>query len=211
MITPEDVDRVIEAARSIPPATGIYLDDDYVTCLMSTVLDYQQNTTTVVKALTHYNENRWNELRTREDLRALFARFPETKEGNIELAQHLWGYNFWTRAQQLRDLTVFFRRAGVTDMDSLKAWAEKSDFRRDFEGKVKGLGFAVYHWLVMRQGVDSVKPDVHVRRFAEVAVGRPLSDQDVISVVTQAAHHLGKKAYELDWAIWEASRGESAS
>jgi hypothetical protein len=59
----------------------------------------------------------------------------------------------------------------------------------------------------MRQGVDTVKPDVHVRRFAEAVVGRSLSDDDVVEVVTRAAHELGLKAYELDWRIWEASRG----
>jgi hypothetical protein len=59
----------------------------------------------------------------------------------------------------------------------------------------------------MRPGVDTVEPDVHVRRFAEAAVGRNLSDEDVAEVVTRAAHELGLKAYELDWSIWEASRG----
>jgi hypothetical protein len=59
----------------------------------------------------------------------------------------------------------------------------------------------------MRQGVDTVKPDVHVRRFAEAAIGRSLSDSDVVEVVTTAAHQLEKKAFELDWAIWEAARG----
>jgi hypothetical protein len=60
----------------------------------------------------------------------------------------------------------------------------------------------------MRQGVDTVKPDVHVWRFAEAAVGRPLDDEkDVVEVVTRAAETLGIKAYELDWRIWEASRG----
>jgi hypothetical protein len=52
-----------------------------------------------------------------------------------------------------------------------------------------------------------VKPDVHVRKFAEAAVGRPLSDADVVDVVTRASRALGIKAYELDWRIWEASRG----
>ena len=58
----------------------------------------------------------------------------------------------------------------------------------------------------MRQGVDTVKPDVHVRRFAESAVGRPLGDSEVIEVVSRAAKRLGIKAYELDWRIWEASQ-----
>lgn len=69
---------------------------------------------------------------------------------------------------------------------------------------------AVFQWLVMRQGVDTVKPDVHVHRFAEVAVGRRLSDADTVAVVVGAAHRLGMKAYQLDWAIWEHSRGGPA-
>ena len=76
-----------------------------------------------------------------------------------------------------------------------------------FAGRVRGLGPAVYQWLVMRQGVDTIKPDVHVRRFAEAAVGRPLGDRDLIDAVCRAAQRLGIKAYEFDWRIWEASRG----
>jgi hypothetical protein len=59
----------------------------------------------------------------------------------------------------------------------------------------------------MRQGVDTVKADVHVRRFAEAAVGRKLNDQDVIELTTRAAARIGVKVFELDWRIWEAARG----
>jgi hypothetical protein len=59
----------------------------------------------------------------------------------------------------------------------------------------------------MRQGVDTVKPDVHVRRFAEAAVDRKLSDQDVIELTTRAAARIGVRGFEFDWRIWEASRG----
>jgi hypothetical protein len=52
-----------------------------------------------------------------------------------------------------------------------------------------------------------VKPDVHVRRYTEAAVGRKLTDQDVIELTTKAARSIGIKAFELDWRIWEASRG----
>lgn len=79
-----------------------------------------------------------------------------------------------------------------------------------FEGQMRGLGPAVFQWLVMRQGVDTVKPDVHVHRFAEAALGRLLSDADTVEVVVAAAHRLGMKAYELDWAIWEHGRGGPA-
>jgi hypothetical protein len=206
MISPTDVDRVTEAARGVAPASESYLETDFVMNLLATVIDYQAHTTAVVRALDHYKTHRWDEIRTADELEAVFDRYPNTKDGNIALAQHLWGYNMWTRAEQLRSLTAHFRSVGVTDQTSLQRWAERSQFKLDFEGRVKGLGIAVYHWLVMRQGVDTVKPDVHVRRFAERAVRRPLSDTEVVDVVTAAAHKLAKKAYELDWAIWEASR-----
>jgi len=107
----------------------------------------------------------------------------------------------------LRDLVACLDSLGVRDQPALARWAAQAEFKRSFEGRVKGLGPAVFQWLVMRQAVDTVKPDVHVRRFAEAAVGRSLSDRDVIDVVTAAAHRLGMKAYELDWAIWENREG----
>jgi hypothetical protein len=99
-----------------------------------------------------------------------------------------------------------FRSIGVVDQERLKHWAWASTFK-DFEGRVKGLGPAVYQWLVMRQGVDTVKPGLHLRRFAQAAVGRSLNDQDVSELATRAAARIGVKAFELDWRIWEASRG----
>jgi hypothetical protein len=160
MIRQADVDAVAEAARAVPPAEGNYIEDDFVMNLLATVIDYQQNTTAVVRALEHFKAHRWDEIRTGVDLQQVMAGFTDDQEGNTGLAQCLWGYNLWTRAKQLRDLTAYFRRIGVIDQQSLKRWAKGSDFKRDFEGRVKGLGIAVYHWLVMRQGVDTVKPDV---------------------------------------------------
>lgn len=80
------------------------------------------------------------------------SRYPDDQQGDTRLAFHLWGHKLWTRAQQLRGLAAYFRSVGVENRETLKAWAHRSDFRRDFEGRVKGLGPAVYQWLVMRQG-----------------------------------------------------------
>jgi hypothetical protein len=207
LIGDADVERVAAASRMLASAASAYLEDDFVMNLLETVLDYMLQTTVVVNALEYFKANRWNDARTLDDLDALVSRYPDDQQGNTRLAVHLWGYKLWTRAQQLRGLAAYFRGIGVVDRETLKAWAHRSEFRRDFEGRVKGLGPAVYQWLVMRQGVDTVKPDVHVRRFAEAAVGRPLNDTDVVEVVTRAARKLRIKAYELDWRIWEASRG----
>lgn len=202
-----DVERVATAGKRLAPAASVYLEEDFIMNLLETVLDYQMHTTAVVKALEYFRVNGWKDVRNLDDLDAALSSYPNDQQGNTALAGYLWSNRHWTRAQQLRGLVRYFRSIGVVDQETLKAWAHQSEFRRDFEGRVKGLGPAVYQWLVMRQGVDTVKPDVHVRRFAEAAVGRPLSDADIVEVVTRAAGALGIKAYELDWRIWEASRG----
>lgn len=203
----DDAELVAKAAEALPGAANAYIETDFLLNLFETVLDYQMNTKAVVKALEHFNKGLRDEVNSLNDLKRLINKFPDDLEGNTRLAQQLWGYNLWTRAHQLRDLVAFFEVQGVTNQEQLVEWATQSDFEKDFKGRVKGLGIAVYHWLIMRQGVESVKPDVHVRRFAESAVGRPLSDSEVIEIVSRAARRLGLKAYELDWRIWEHSRG----
>jgi hypothetical protein len=206
MITSVDVDRVTQACSALPRADGVYLADDFVTALVETVVDFQQHTTTVERAMEHFVRERRPSIASIGDLQETLANHPDTQAGNTALAQALWGYKLWTRAHMLRGLVSFFDEEGVRDLESLRQWAASSGFQRDFEGRVKGLGPAVYNWLVMRMGVETVKPDVRLRRFVERCLERPVSDQEIVDVVSVAARTLGLKAYELDWAIWESER-----
>jgi len=104
----------------------------------------------------------------------------------------------------------FFESVGVTDQDALVGWARSAEFRRDFQGRVKGLGYATFQWLTMRCGIETVKPDVHTRRFTQRCLGRPLTDSDIVELVTRAAKLLGMPARLLDLAIWNA-KAASAS
>ena len=205
-LSAEAIEHLVERCRALAPATGVYLEDDFITNLMATVIDFQMHSTAVVRAIEHYKAKRGDEVRTMDDLENLLSHFPDDQQGNTALAQYLWGYNLWTRAHLLRGLADMFRNQGVVDQPGLRDWATRSDFKRDFEGRVKGLGYAVYKWLVMRQGVETVKPDVHVRRFVEAAVGMPLTDAQVVEAVEEAARQLGLPASALDWAIWESAR-----
>lgn len=201
-----DVAKVVEASQVLPAAEGVYLETDFITNLMATVIDFNFQTTAVERAISHYKTERWDEIRTLDDLEAVMARYPDDKAGNTDLAIYLWGYKRWDRAEILRNLATFFRGEGVVDQPSLRAWAHRAEFSRDFEGRVRGLGPAVFQWLVMRQGVETVKPDVHVLRFVLTTLGRSVSDWEAVQLVEAAALELDLKAYELDWRIWEAAR-----
>jgi hypothetical protein len=206
VITQNEHDLLVERSKSLRPAREDYRINDYVTNLLLTVTDFMLHTKTVVAARQYYEQHHWNDIRTHEDLKRFLACYPDTPESNSAAAKALWGYNLWTRLALLRRLVEYFEHIGVTTQDQLKDWAYHSSFKRDFKGKVKGLGPAVYNWLVMRQGVETIKPDVHVHRFVATTLHRKLSDDEVVQVLIGIAHELGLKAYELDWRIWEYQR-----
>jgi hypothetical protein len=106
-------------------------------------------------------------------------------------------------------LVAYFRERNVTDLDSLRAWAAGST-DEDFVGHIKGLGPTVYQWLVMRAGVETIEPDVHVLRFVTAALGRPVNERDAVSGLENVAKRLGASPRTLDWSIWEYQRAMPA-
>lgn len=90
------------------------------------------------------------------------SRIPDTPAGNQAASALLWNNRHWTRIELLRRFLHFLEQHQLTNQPSLHAWAKQASFERDFKGQVKGLGIAVFHWLVIRCGADSIKPDVWV-------------------------------------------------
>jgi hypothetical protein len=116
MVSEQDVEKLAAAARVMPPNANVYLEEDFVMKLLETVRDYMLQNEVVVRALERFRENRWSEVHTLDDLERLMARFPDDQAGNTALAQYLWGYNFWTRAQQLRELRFDAKAASGLDV-----------------------------------------------------------------------------------------------
>jgi hypothetical protein len=191
-----------------PPAIGSDADyPDYITNLFLTVLDLQLHNVIVNNAILYYRKNGWDEVRTLADLETVLARFPDDTDGNRAAAGYLWGNGYGNRVVWLRGLVRWAREHDLFDQDRLREWAHSSDFRRDFLGRVKWLGISAYCWLVMRLGVDTVKPDVWLHAFVKRTLGRDLDDVALVEALTVAAHRIGRRARELDAAIWESERG----
>ena len=207
MISDQDVQRLRVYAEVLPTDRQHDVYDDYVVNLFLAVLDFMMKVVTVNKAIEYYRANRRYEVHDLPSLESAMARFPDDQAGNTELAQYLWGNNHWTRAGMLRNLAEYFESISVVDQASLIQWAKTADFRSDFEGRVKGLGFAVFQWMLMRCEVDTVKPDTHTHSFAEGCLGRSLSDNEVVDVISRTAQRLGMTARGLDIAIWEHQSG----
>jgi hypothetical protein len=205
MLDEKELAKLVSRCRAVPLTENEYVATDFVVALLETVMDYQNATTTVHRAGTYFVDNRWDQIRTLDDLERVLARFPADKQGNDALAQYLWGYHHWRRAQELRGLVAYFRERNVTDLSGLRAWAVTST-TEDFVGRIKGLGTAVYHGLVMRLGVETVKPDVHILRFVAGAIGRPVNELEAIEALEEVARQLDLSPRTLDWSIWEYQR-----
>lgn len=208
---PSDLDfrRLVEECRNLPSAKGNYLVDDFMENLFRTVLDFQMRVTTVERAVDYYHEHVQMEIADFAALKNLLAKYPDTKPGNLQIAQYLWGYKHWTRVELLRRFVAYFEERDVTTQEKLKQWASEVQFDRDFKGKIKGAGIAIFQWLIMRQGVETVKPDMWVHRFIQDVLGFSVSDEMAIKLLESVAQEIELKAYELDWRIWEKQTGRS--
>jgi hypothetical protein len=204
-----DFQRVLIKCRSLPPVFVNYLVYDYVENLLLTVLDFQLRGTTIERAMNYYHQHAQAEIPNFTALKNLLAAHPDTHQGNQQLAQYLWGYNYWNRIELLRRLVTYFEARNVTNQAQLKQWASAANFERDFKGKIKGAGLAIFQWLVMRQGVETVQPDTWIHRFIHDVLGYTVSDETAVELLEEVAQEIGIKAYELDWRIWTYQRSRS--
>jgi len=197
VLSAEELDRLESACRTIPLSPDDHVAEDFLTELFDTVLDYQNRAATVRKALAHFRTERGATVVTLDDLEAVLRDHPDDED----LAAYLWGNRHWRRARELRGLVAYLRERDVTDLAALRRWAASST-QEEFVGHIKGLGPAVYRSLVMRLGVDTIKPDVHVLRFVTAAIGRRVTQDDAVSSLEEVARRLGTSARTLDGSIW---------
>jgi hypothetical protein len=99
---------------------------------------------------------------------------------------------------------------GPDEASRLKDWAcsvEPTDYE-----KFGVLGFALsgFQYLRMLFGAQTLKPDVHIRRFVSEAVGRRVGDVEALALMEAAGRHLGWPLARLDYAVWgRGARGSN--
>jgi hypothetical protein len=205
VLSANELDRLEAACRTIPLSRRDHVAEDLMTELFETVLDYQNRDATVRAALAHFRSQH-ADVRSFEDLEAVLVEHPDDED----LAQTLWGNRHHRRARELRGLVAYLRERDVTDLAALRRWAAGST-QEEFVGHIKGLGPAVYRSLVMRLGVDTIKPDVHVLRFVAGAIGRRVTQDEAVGSLETVARRLGIAARTLDGSIWAFQAGRAGA
>ena len=172
----DDLERLRNACKTLPPGKD-YRCNDFVQNLLQTALDFQMDSDVVDEALKFAKKK--SKITTIEQLESVLSNYKDSEEGNKSLANNLWNNNHWTRANFLRVLVAEFNNLGIRDQDKLRSWLEKADFELDVEGKFRSehhnIGFAIFHWLCLRCGIPTIKPDLHVLKFVENVTGQTFS------------------------------------
>ena len=199
--------RLFQACRRLDDGPD-YRMTNYALNVINTALDFMSRVETVNSAMRYYRENVGYQ--SHKKLKELVDSFPNTKRGNMALASHLWSNNMWTRAKFLRVLLKEFEDRGIRGQKSLSRWFTDADFNKDIKGKFKSpdhsIGIALFHWLCLRCGIDTIKPDVHVLNFVEGIIGRRTTPQECVEALTEIARQQNRKCYRLDAAIWHLQR-----
>ncbi len=144
------------------------------------------------------------ELRSVAGLARLLESYPTPRAfGEAELGTRDGRRMETLRGVVLHLLGVLPQFPGATEEERLEAWAR--DARPgDFLGAgIRGFALAGWQYLRMLFGAQTLKPDVHLQRYVEEAVGHPVTPVQALYLLEDAGRRLGLPLRSLDVRIWE--------
>jgi hypothetical protein len=92
----------------------------------------------------------------------------------------------------------------TSEWECLHTWAGSVSPADYAQVGVKGFGLAGFQYMRMLLGIQTTKPDVHIKRFVSGVIGRPVNSIVALSLLEQAAAQAGLPLREVDGAIWQA-------
>ena len=108
-------------------------------------------------------------------------------------------------------ITAFIKYQGkkgfTSDYEAVKDWARKCDtsnLKDDLIGKIPNVGLATVQNLRICLGINTLKPDVHIKRaLEEIGLGNDVEVSELISELT------GYSPLELDQIFWHWDKNRS--
>lgn len=97
------------------------------------------------------------------------------------------------------------------EREALRRWARSANAGYHNSWAIHGFGIATSQYLRMLLGASTVKPDVHLIRFLQSALGRRVQSLEAINLIEQSAISLKIEPIALDHAIWRRSSEVSLS
>ena len=176
--------------------------DNPVILLMDATLSINRQYNKFVLPRLEYFKQRFPNINTLQKLSNLIA------EKGINNFGGVWNYNHPKRVEILQNLTMFFlnykaKNSIEDDLKSMKHWAKNVDINSGKILPIDGIGFATGQYIRKMLGVDSIKPDVHIKKSIFEGIGEKMSDKKTVSFIEKIAKEMGISATALDYAIWK--------
>jgi hypothetical protein len=98
-----------------------------------------------------------------------------------------------------------YEKGVMDDLEAMKIWANNAK-KGDFIWNIKGIGPAVFQYLQMLLGIDTVKPDVHIMNFLYKVTERKFKEFESIKGFKEIAEYMGIRVADLDYSVWNYQR-----
>ena len=203
MTEPGHVQRLAATVRALLDGPPYGPEPDPLRICMLACLDFQMRGAMVGKAIDHFYREAAPRLGVRDlaGLRGFLERTPSDEEAAVAV----WGARYWTRAALLRQLVAFFLQQrdqrGGTEIEAMRAWAQGAEFRRDFQGKIKGLGYNTFVRMAQQLGANTAAPTGWTCHYVEEVIGGTPKDECLVELLNATADAVGHHRADLDWAI----------
>lgn len=117
-------------------------------------------------------------------------------------------YNDAQRAQTLVGVVRYLLRAqkaftATSEASRLRQWAASVTPEDLPSVQVRAFALAGFQYLRMLFGVQTTKPDIHIRRYIGNVLGRVVSDVEALMLLEEAAGRLRLPLRSVDYAIWK--------
>lgn len=173
-----------------------------VILLMDAVLSINRQYNKFVLPRLEYFTQKFSNINTLHKLNNLII------EKGINNFEDVWNYNHPKRVEILQDLTLFFidyknKNSIKDDLEGMKHWAKNVDVNSKRMLPVNGIGFATSLYIRKMLGVDTVKPDIHIKKSIYEGIGKKMSEKETVLFIEKVAHKMNITATALDYAIWE--------
>lgn len=181
--------------------------ENAVLALINTTLAMRAKWYETAKPRVDAFETKYSNVKTLQDLLALMNSMSEK-----EFCEKVLNFRAHPRYVILREMTEAFidyqKKNGFSDdWLAMQDWAKKVDLKnldKDIMGKIKRVGLATVQNLRLICGIDTVKPDVHVKEsLKEIGLGNEVEVVELLSELT------GYSCAELDQIFWYWDKNRS--
>lgn len=206
MNEPNDIEKYIKYTNSLnlvfDKEPEEYEYENPVILLMDAVLSINRQYNKFVLPRLEYFKQKFPNINTLHKLNNLII------EKGVNNFEDVWNYDHPKRVEILQDITLFFidyknRNHIKDDLEGMKHWAKNVDMNSKRILPVNGIGFATSLYIRKMLGVDTVKPDIHIKKSIYDGIGKKMSEKKTVSFIEEAAHKMDVTATALDYAIWE--------